>query len=68
MLKRIKMLFTSLQIIKKIQKGELRDIIIKRINKFVDIPGLDEEQERKIFNKIYDGILQLINDIWNGTL
>lgn len=59
MFKKILLLLGFKEMIKKLIKDELKnnkDKVVEFINSKIDIPFLNEEEEKERFNRIYEGI------------
>ena len=42
---------------------DLDDKLAKALNERIDVPGLDEEQEQKLFDDIIDAVLDAVADV-----
>jgi len=46
-------------LIKQIVDEKSKDEIISKLNKYIEFPGLNQEQEREIISKIYDAMAEI---------
>jgi len=46
-----------------LEKKKFKKKLIKKINKSVDIPMINEDTEKKIIDTLYDLIIEVIRDI-----
>ena len=51
------------QIVDMLDKKDFKKKLLKKINKNVDIPIIDEKTEKKILDKLYEVILDTIKKI-----
>jgi hypothetical protein len=43
--------------------SDIDDKLAKALNERIDVPGLDEEQEQKLFDNIIDAALDVVADV-----
>lgn len=51
-----------------LKKERYKEAFVKAVNKRVDIPKLDESQERKLFNSLYKSIVDALVDVVDNAL
>jgi|TARA_B110000483_G_scaffold200283_1_gene240509 hypothetical protein len=51
--------------IKLLQEKDFKNKLIKKLNECIDIPMINEKTEKKVFNSIYNHIVNTIKEIEN---
>ncbi len=46
-------------VIAQISKDSNKDFVVSKINEYVDLPNMTEEEEKQIINKIYDAVAEI---------
>lgn len=46
-------------LIEQISKRENKTFIVSKLNKYIDLPNLSEEEENEVINKVYDAITEI---------
>jgi len=48
---------------KRLADNDLQKVIVRKINKKVDLPALDEKAEAELFNQLYDALQEALLEV-----